>query len=166
MLDVRLLVMADPIVFEGLASRIASLRASRGLDVGSVASHLGVNVEWVYDLESYDDELQATLTVGQFLRLCAVLNVNPMDLLAPNARPVEQTDWVHLSELSEIISRYVESSPNGLDALEEEAGWYAGELIHNSSSIYDWCFDRLLHICTAAGVDWARVVPALEAELR
>jgi transcriptional regulator with XRE-family HTH domain len=158
--------MADPIVFEGLATRIASLRKSRGLDVASLASLLGVSVEWVYDIESYDDEVQATLTIRQLLSLCAALCVSPVTLLAPNAILVERTDWIHLSELSEVVARLAESSPAGLDAFEDEAGWFVGHFVQEPGSIDDWCFDRLLDICSAAGVDWTRVVPALETDLR
>ena len=157
--------MADPIVFEGLASRIGSLRESRGLDVGSLAAQLDVTVEWAYDIESYDDEI-LSLTVREFLNLCAILDVNPVVLLEPGSESLEQSEWVHLSELAGIVSRRVESSPANLDSFEDEAGWFVGDLIHDPRSVAGWCFNRLLDICTASRVDWKRVVPALKADFQ
>ena len=83
-----------------------------------------------------------------------------------DSKSPEQSEWVHLDELAEIVSRRVESSAANLDALEDEAGWHVGDLIRHPQSVADWCFNRLLDICTASDIDWKRVVPALEADLR
>ena len=151
---------------DGLAQRIRSFREARGLSLELIADRLGVTFEWADDLERYDDEVASTLTVRQLLALAGILGVDSAALLSSDTDAHESGPAVRLQELAASIRARSASLPEGIDQLETEAGWGCREMLGDPRCVGDWCVEQLLQVCEAAGVPWARVLPALEGDLR
>ena len=62
-----------------IAEFIKEKRIGKGLSDIEFSSMIGLNVSWVGDLESYEDELD-TLSLSRLKRMCEVLSINPVDI--------------------------------------------------------------------------------------
>jgi transcriptional regulator with XRE-family HTH domain len=102
------------------AETIRSLREAAGLSEDQAALALGISHSAYGDLESYDDELIMSVSLGQARALAKLLGTTLAELLPPE---VSSSRAVSLAELSSNIRSAASQSGEGLSKLEELVGW-------------------------------------------
>ena len=67
------------------ASRLHDLLARAELSHDAVAQCIGLNADWVRDLQAFDHELYSNVSLAQLQRLAYLLNTDASTLLSSNA---------------------------------------------------------------------------------
>jgi hypothetical protein len=137
---------------------IAVARERAGLSVPELASAIGINEAWCWDLLVHEEELFCTLSLRQFLKAASALRVSPFSLLPePVAPPNEGRSF---EELTQLIIRFCAEREITSEQFGELAGWdVQGMLKAPSTAIDVWDLECLRDVCVALNLHWPDFLP-------
>ncbi|MBK6779907.1 MAG: hypothetical protein IPJ57_14925 [Gemmatimonadetes bacterium] len=140
------------------ASRLHDLLARAELSHDAVAQCIGLNADWVRDLQAFDHELYSNVSLAQLQRLAYLLNTDASTLLL--APPLPQ-DVVHLTfeQLVQKVREHLRSSNTGIEAFGESVGWDVSSALSNPHACWEWCPDEVVDVAGALGIPWQSVLP-------
>ena len=141
----------------GTATQIRNYRVRAGKSASEVASQLGLNESWYYDLEHYDDELATTLTLFQSMELASILGVRLRDL-------VNTDTWtdpsISLTELPPLIEVHVAKVGISIEQFEEQVGWELRELMQSPfKAISESPIIFVQAVAHQLSINWLSLVP-------
>jgi len=93
-------------------------RAKQGLSEKDLSEALGISEMHVYDLESYDDELEDTLNIEQIYKLAGLLNIPPAEL----CKELEQCKTTEIEAFNK-IKHLINQANEPVEMLSENIGW-------------------------------------------
>lgn len=70
------------ITSQDVQNRLEKLRLARGWTEGELASRLGINKPWYYDMVLGEEGIYTELNLSQFFQLCRILDVMPVELIS------------------------------------------------------------------------------------
>ena len=135
---------------------LKQLRESRGLTHAELAKVAGISVEWYYDLEAEDDDLDCNVSVGSVARIANKLGTKPSVLYGGASGRAVSTD--HLASL---IREYIEQSGKSLEEIENQIGYGVATALANPDHFRNFNADGLRAVCAAVGVNWFDVLDHL-----
>jgi transcriptional regulator with XRE-family HTH domain len=151
-------------MFRGIAQRVASARAAKGLSVAEVASAVGINDAWAYDLEAYDDDLPSTLSLGQVCRLATVLGTSPRALACGSDHP-QASVTVSPEMVVQAIQTSLVAHGQSVDEFSHAVGWDVQSVLDDPRRIWpEWCLDQAHDVCSRLGIDWRTLLPGTDSE--
>ena len=139
-------------------SRLKKAREAVRLDQHTVAALIGINTPSYYDLEAYDDELAATLSLEDLCRLADVVRADPLVLLlGADAGSVECS--ITFRGVVWTLAARMEAS--GLDARQfgEQVGWDLTKILSDSDELWALNTDGFRDVAKAAGIEWTSAFP-------
>ena len=129
-----------------------------GLEFKAVAEALGINNNWCWDLEAYDNEITDTLTLKQVMKLAEILHVTPRHLLADEATTVI-TAVVEPAELANRVKDLLKSKAISLEEFEEQVGWELAWFLAAPDEVWERPAMFLQALCDQIGINWLEVIP-------
>ena len=130
--------------------------------MADVARHLGIQDQWAYDLETYDDDAPMTLSLGEVCDLAYLLAMSPRYLVCGE-------DWRRVAGTSSpqqivgAIRTHLVAVSLSADEFGEAVGWDVGSVMDDPNRIWsDWNVDQAHEVCRAVGVDWRTLLPTSE----
>jgi len=141
-----------------VASRIREARRRAGLSDTEVARRLGVTVSSYCDLERYDDEAFAVISLGDLEALGRILSVQPRVLLLGS----EAEGLKHSMTADEITARLGEkllASGQSVEQFGDAIGWDIKELLGQPKALWSFNVEGLYDLCKLIHVDWVRALP-------
>lgn len=141
--------------------RIKALRQSMGLDLNAVAEALGINNNWCWDLEAYDNEITDTLTLKQVMKLAEVLHITPRQLFVDEATTVIAV-VVEPAELANRVKDFLKSKAMSLEEFEERVGWELAWFLDTPDEVWERPAMFLQALCDPIGINWLEVIPSKE----
>ena len=93
-------------------------------------------------------------SLGTLQSLCSSLGVTPAQLLAVRY-PSDAV--VTISDLVNILRRYLERKKLTVAEFEERVGYAIGLCLSNAKHVYDWNIDCLRAVCLELEIDWRSV---------
>ena len=140
--------------------RFRAARERAGLSIAETAARAGVSEPWVWDLESYDNELMMTCSPADLQRFAGILSVAPRELVGTE----ERGDPISADELASAIREYCRVRNMTLDEFGNAAGWDVSKAAHAPQLLLsDFSLDGIRDICRALGLDWQRFISGLSA---
>ena len=136
---------------------IEEARLQLGMQPDEVADLVGLTKPNYYDLEAYDDEATSAISLGELLRLCKVLRIQPATLFDdddPRAGEVAPEDRLPLSDK---LKAHLQLTGTTLECFEDKVGFTVGGLLRQPDDWKSWNFDCLRSVCSALGVNWRSV---------
>jgi hypothetical protein len=123
-----------------------------------VASAAGTNIPSYYDLESYSQELEETLSLSELARLCGALRVSSRWLISG-------TDWgsdvpLDAHVLTEVVRQHLERTGEDREAYGDRVGWEGSRLLESPDSLMGWSVEGLRHMCGPLGPDYLIFLPS------
>jgi transcriptional regulator with XRE-family HTH domain len=120
---------------------IKSRRLELGMSEDELADQLGVNIHWVFDLETDEDEING-LSIPKFKKLCSILDVKPVDIYKLVPSNLESM------KLSELIKMRRNEKYWSVDDLSDRIGYESivVESIENDGNQEAICVDALKKI--------------------
>jgi transcriptional regulator with XRE-family HTH domain len=147
-------------VIQGIGERIHAARESKGLTKVDVAKRIGISDQWVYDLETYDDDLPSTLSLQQVCDLAAVLSQPSRDLVCGSDLPATD-DTTTAAQVAAAINAHLSKNDLDPDNFGERVGWDVRSVIQEPNKLWaDWNLDCLRDVCGEVGIDWRTVLPS------
>ena len=140
------------------AERVRAARERAGLDMGEVASRLGLSFAHLRDLESFEDDVENTISIETLRNLSLALGVTVLFILE-GADPDVPAPRISFSEFAARVSEAVRRAGGDVDAWGEDAGWDVRPLLDDPETVWKLDVDALRDIAGAAGVDWHSVLP-------
>jgi len=132
------------------------LRQARGLEPEQIARDLGINTAWYYDLETGGENWPNEISLEGIRRLCRILDVSPMTLLAG------RTDIVATpGELVETLRAHLQASGVSHEEFSEKIGWNVGPILRDPEELATFNGDGLQSICRELGLDWIVVLDTM-----
>jgi transcriptional regulator with XRE-family HTH domain len=145
----------------GTAARIRDLRARTGKTPVEMAGLLGVNIHWYDDLEQHDDELASTLTLGQAVRLAALLGATLHDLLAVSE---ERDEVISLQQLPERIASCLAREGISIEQFEDRIGWKLTPFLeHPVERGFELPLMFFQALAAGLGIRWLSLLPHTNA---
>lgn len=140
------------------ADRFRKFRERAGLTVSELAERTSLSEASVFDLESFDDELNTVYGPSDLTRFAAVLGVSPADLLG-----IEHADApVTPDALAAAIRGFCTAGGVTVAAFEDMAGWsVAASLDHPDKFLHEYNIDGIRDICRTLNIDWERFISGL-----
>jgi DNA-binding XRE family transcriptional regulator len=140
------------------AARFRSAREGAGLSVDDLAQAVGLTSANIWDLESYDNELETCYSPADLGRFSRVLRVAPAELIGgPTAEPS-----ISAAELVERVHQRVSDLGISLEELEERVGWRLSAVMSPPQRLLeDINIDGLRWLCRELGIAWQRVIAGL-----
>jgi transcriptional regulator with XRE-family HTH domain len=137
---------------------IALARERAGLSVPELASAIGINEAWCWDLLVHEEELSSTLSLRQFLNAASALHVSPLSLLPePVASPTKSRSF---DELAKLITNFCAERGITSEQFGELAGWDVRGLLNApSTALDDWDLECLRDVCAALNLHWPDFLP-------
>ncbi|MBI4748154.1 MAG: helix-turn-helix transcriptional regulator [Acidobacteria bacterium] len=129
--------------------RIQQLREKKGLSIEQMAITLDISFEWYRDIEAYDDEVVETLSIHQFIKLCGVLQVDPVELFS---HPISLTSFI------DTIKEHLEYHKITVSDFEEQVGWEIAEILENPSLLLKLNLTALMDLCRYTNTNWVAVL--------
>ena len=140
------------------AAQLERLIRAAGLAVEAVASSIGLDKNWVSDLETYDDELYTNISLAAIQRLALLLNTSiPRLLLLEGAARVGTQ--VPFKEMVPRLLEHLRVSGQSVDSFGDQVGWDLVSTLADAANIWGWSPDQLRHVSTGLGVDWVSALP-------
>jgi transcriptional regulator with XRE-family HTH domain len=143
----------------GLPRALRSARERSGLPIEEVALRVGVSADDLFDLESYEGDLGATISVRALIQLLKVLKIRPSECLAlgsPASRRVES-----LREFADVLKSQVSASGQTAAGFEERIGWGFEDAINDPTAFELMNLDGFAAIAEAIEVDWVHLLERL-----
>lgn len=137
--------------------RLRSARERSGKTPQEVASLSGETVMNLYDLESYEDEIPTTISLGELDKLCKVLGISVRSLFEDDTQNQQQK--LSSSDLVNRILQYLHEARVTLDAFEDKVGYTIRECFVTPEKVLEWNVDCLRYVCSEIGVDWLTALP-------
>jgi transcriptional regulator with XRE-family HTH domain len=133
------------------------LRESSSLSPEQLAAAAGLNLEWYYDLETYDDELTSNVSLGSIARVAKALGVRPSALYGGE----ESKGIVSLEKLALLVRDHVQRSGKSIGEFETKIGWSVSAALADPEKFREFNFDGLRATCEAIDVNWCDVLDGL-----
>ena len=140
------------------AANLRRLREDAGLTVQEVAAAIGLNNEWVWDLESYDEELYMTISLAALQHLAFLLRTTARQLLLLEDKPSGEPR-VAFKDLVAHLREHLRASGQSADAFGDEVGWDLASTLDNPSNVWEWSPDELRDVAAGLRIDWASALP-------
>ena len=125
-----------------------------------IAERIGVPLQHVWDLSTYEDEVRTTLTINQIMRLSVFTGVRPEVLIG--VAPSQPTDAQKIppAEFCDFLRRYINAADSSVADFETKAGWEIARILDDPTMLYELAnWDCLRDVAQAIGVDPFRVLP-------
>ncbi len=97
---------------------INKARIKKGLSKNDLSQLIGISEMHVYDLESYEDELEMTLDIGQIYKLSMLLDLSPA-ILNKKLENCQITENQAFEKIRLLISK----AETPIEELSEQIGW-------------------------------------------
>ena len=140
------------------AANLRRLREDAGLTVPEVAAAIGLNNAWVWDLESYDEELYMTISLAALQRLAILLRTTAKQLLLLEDKPSGETR-VAFKDFVAHLREHLRTSGQSADAFGDEVGWDLTTTLDDPSDLWEWSPDELRDVAAGLRIDWANALP-------
>jgi transcriptional regulator with XRE-family HTH domain len=144
------------------SERLRTARERRGLTTEQVAQRLGISPQYYEDVEAYDQELEANVSLGQLLTLLTELQLDPRELF-PDAPPGGP---VRFSALKAAIEAHLVHYGLTRGAFEEGVGWSLEGPLADPKRFRELNLDALKDITAKLGVGWLGVIEAESTDAR
>ena len=123
-----------------------------------IAEQLGIPVQHVWDLATYDDEVATTLSLRQAQELSLVTGIGITELIgcgrAEVVKPIDASDFC-AAVLGHISATYSQTSQ-----FEEAVGWSVEKFLLDPDRLYDIAnWDCLRDVASCIGIDPIAVLP-------
>jgi transcriptional regulator with XRE-family HTH domain len=140
------------------AIRFREARERAGLSPAEAATRMGISTPCVWDIETYDDELESVYSPANIQRFCLVLAISPAELFGIQvASPA-----ITIKDLVTLIRDYCQAGGLNIEQFENAAGWHiAASLDDPECFLHDYTIDGIKHICEELKVDWQRFMLSL-----
>jgi transcriptional regulator with XRE-family HTH domain len=145
----------------GTGERIHALRLKSERGEQELASELGLTIHAYRDLEQYDDELEANLSIAQAVKLANLLHTDLLTLLGETEIPVKMP----IARVRAALSAQLGKSAEAKELMEDTLNWDLGPFLDGSeewSTVYTIAFVRQLAV--AIEVDWQVLLAGIAAE--
>ena len=139
---------------------LRQLRENRGRKPEELAKAAGITVEWYYDLEAGDDELDNNISVGSVSRIARELGVKPSALYggaSGNAISVHGLAFRILKEL--------ERSGMTHEKFADQIGYAIAPALNDPTQFCEFNAEGLRAACTAVNINWFDVLDHLEGDV-
>jgi transcriptional regulator with XRE-family HTH domain len=134
--------------------RLLAFRLRTGLSRAKIAEQLGINEPWYWDLETYPDELAATLDVAQLCLLARLLNIRPGLFFSDLP-----SDSIDPAMLASALQANMQTSKETQDQVSDRIGWKIDEFLADPLRVAQTCNgDFLRDACSGVGLDWIAVL--------
>jgi transcriptional regulator with XRE-family HTH domain len=143
------------------AANLRRLRESAGLSVEDVAEVIGLNCAWVWDLESYDDELYSTISLAAILRLAVLLRTGIAQLLLLEDEHGTGTR-VAFKDFVEHLQASLRAKGRSADAFGDEVGWDLTTTLDDPREIWEWSPEELRDVAAGLQVNWVAALPTAD----
>lgn len=138
--------------------RIRIARERAGLEPMDVAEKLGLPQAHYWDLESFEDEAETTLSLRELSALAQILGLTPRYILDGES-PVAAEERISFGEFAAAIRTAVAAGGGDVDAWGDLAGWDVAPILADAQQVWELNADALKDIAETAHVDWHRVLP-------
>jgi transcriptional regulator with XRE-family HTH domain len=135
---------------------LRQLRENRGLTPKELAKAAGITVEWYYDLETHDGELDHNVSVQSVSRIASELGVKPSTLYGGASGGAVSTH-----DLASLVRTHLDQSGQSLAEFEDQVGWAIGEALADPDKIGEFCADELRAVSAAVNINWLDVLDHL-----
>jgi transcriptional regulator with XRE-family HTH domain len=105
-------------------------RAKKGLSEKDLSQTLGISEMHVYDLESYDNEVEDTLNIEEIYKLSDLLEIPPAKL----AKELELCNLT-MDQAFNKIRHLIKDSKASIETLSEKIGWDLAVCASSTKSI-------------------------------
>ena len=140
------------------AKHLVALRERQGLTKGAVAERLGLPPTWLDDLEAYDQELYADISLREISELARALGVSVADILlaGTGGGAGERVPFAQVPERLRIV---LAGGAESVEAFGDRVGWEVDRVLDNPADMWSWCPDELRDISRGLGIDWVAALP-------
>lgn len=142
----------------GIAHRIRELRVKSGRAENDLANELGLTTDGYCDLESYDEELENTVSIAQALMLARLLGTDLLELLGvPEAAVPVKTAAIRAAMVAQL-----DKSPGARETLEDQINWDLGPFLEGADQwMTVYTLDFIRSLATATGLGWEGMLAGL-----
>lgn len=142
------------------ARRLADARRRAGKSVSEIATAIGLDIAACSDLESYDDEVYTSISLGALCRLADLLGVTAGSLVAPSHAPGDgKIPPVRPAELARRLGEQMRERGESVEAAGGRLGWDVEELLAAPDRPWAVCnLDGLQDLCRSVRLSWLGVL--------
>jgi transcriptional regulator with XRE-family HTH domain len=138
--------------------RLEIFRNRAGKSEEETAQYLGIYSSNYYDLERFDDDMGAVMTLEYLEQLGSFLKFRPVELFTDV--PVKP---MNTGELVEYLEKHLKNTQMSMEEFEQRVGFTSlGNCLSDSRVIRTWCLDCLRYFCEELNIDWLRIVASLK----
>jgi transcriptional regulator with XRE-family HTH domain len=139
--------------------QLRDLRERAGLTIADVALVIGLNHDWVSDLEWHDSELYSNVSLAAIQRLARLLRTTVEHLLMLEDLP-RVGDPVRFGEIVSRLRGHLRQSGKSAASFGDEVGWDIEGVLRDDEERWNWSPDGLRDIATGVAADWIGALPA------
>lgn len=139
--------------------RIREARERLGLWPGHVADQAGLNDNWYFDVEHFDDEVTSNISLNQLVIIARALNLTPLEILEGPGYPAPSRR-LPLAEVAARASQRMAADGLSVEAYSDRVGWEMALVFARPDHIRTYTVDALKAICADIGLDWHEALPA------
>ena len=144
---------------KGIGNRLHEAREAKGLSKLYIGKRIGINDQWVFDLEAYDHEIPSTLHFVQVCELATLVSLTPRELVLGKDIP-EDLGITTATQVSEAIKLHLMKHNLSTDEFGKKVGWNVSSAIEDPEHIWAvWCLECIRDVCEGVGIDWRTVLP-------
>ena len=140
------------------ANRLKRAREALGLGQHAVAKLIGIGVPWYFDLEAYENELSATLSLATLCHLAQVVRTDPLVLLiGERANSVERT--IQFSDLVQGLTERMKAAGLDVEGFGDRVGWDLTKILRDPQELWEFKTEWFVDVARAVGVEWTSAFP-------
>ena len=140
------------------ANRLKRAREALGLGQDAVAKLIGITLPWYFDLEAYENELSATLSLATLCQLAQIVRTDPLVLLiGDRANSVDRT--IQFGDLVQRLTEQMKAAGLDVEEFGERVGWDLTKILRDPQELWEFNTEGLVDVASAVGVEWTLAFP-------
>lgn len=128
------------------------------MSVSELSAKLGLSEPEVYDLESYEEEVEEVIAMRELDRICEVLESSVEWIITGIEPAVRHNPPVDVALISASLQEKFRQPGITLRTFLDEIGWDLRAVVDNPSAIWGLPFEALQDTCNYLGFDWREFV--------